>query len=69
MQNYGMGLRPCFKIISEGNTTILHSAFSIMHSFIRPQNYNFLPQKHYRAEWTGNDTRRTAHALAAGLAR
>ena len=40
MQNYGVRVAHYFQIISEGNTTILHFAFCILHFGHRPINNN-----------------------------
>ena len=45
MQNYGVRVAHYFQIISEGNTTILHFAFCILHFGHRPINNNLSYRK------------------------
>ena len=41
MDNEGVAFGDVFKIISEGNTTIIHYQLSIIHSGISPTNGNW----------------------------
>ena len=43
MDNEGVAFGDVFKIISEGNTTIIHYQLSIIHSGISPTNGNWEP--------------------------